>query len=55
MIGRSALPVARQKNHSIATMLRAYAAWTDGANEADIGTIRAAMARNGPALSARPA
>jgi integrase len=48
MIGRSALWVARQHGHSIATMLRAYAAWTDGATEADIGAIRAAMARTAP-------
>ena len=43
MIGRNALWVARQHGHSIATMLRAYAAWTDGASEADIGTIERAM------------
>ena len=44
MIGRSALWVARQHGHSIATMLSAYAAWTEGANEADIETIRRAIA-----------
>jgi hypothetical protein len=41
--GRSALWVARQHGHSISTMLRFYAAWTDGALEADIAAIRAAM------------
>jgi integrase len=48
MTGRSALWVARQHGHSIATMLRFYAAWTDGALETDIAAIRAAMARERP-------
>jgi integrase len=43
MIGRSALWVARQHGHSIATMLRFYAAWAEGALEADVAAIRAAM------------
>ena len=43
MIGRSALWVARQHGHSIATMLRFYAAWADGALESDITAIRSAM------------
>jgi integrase len=43
MVGRSALWVARQHGHSISTMLRFYAAWTESAPEADIGAIRAAM------------
>ena len=43
MVGRSALWVARQHGHSIATMLRAYAAWTEGATEADSVAIRAAI------------
>jgi hypothetical protein len=43
MIGRSALWVARQHGHSIATMLRAYAAWAEGAIEADLEAIRRAM------------
>jgi hypothetical protein len=45
MTGRSALWVARQHGHSIATMLRFYAAWTEGALEADIAAIRTAMAK----------
>jgi integrase len=49
MTGRSALWVARQHGHSIATMLRFYAAWTDGALETDIEAIRAAMASERPA------
>ena len=43
MIGRSALWVARQHGHSIATMLRFYAAWADGALESDVAIIRAAL------------
>jgi len=43
MLGRSPLWVARQHGHSIATMLRAYAAWTDGATESDLELIRRAM------------
>jgi hypothetical protein len=42
-MGGSPLWVARQHGHSIATMLRAYAAWTEGAVEADIEAIRRAM------------
>jgi hypothetical protein len=48
MTGRSALWVAQQHGHSIATMLRFYAAWTEGAVEADIAAIRAARASDGP-------
>ncbi len=43
MIGRSALWVARQHGHSISTMLRFYAAWADGAPEADVDRIRATL------------
>jgi integrase len=56
MIGQSALWVARQHGHSIATMLRVYAAWTEGAGEGDLEAIKRAMAarpsnlsRSGPA------
>jgi len=48
MMGRSALWVARQHGHSIATMLRFYAAWTESAIEADVAAIRAAMANKRP-------
>ena len=48
MIGRSALWVARQHGHSIATMLRFYAAWADGAPESDVGRIRATLYSEGP-------
>jgi integrase len=43
MIGRSALWVVRQHGHSIATMLRFYAAWADGSLESDVATIRATL------------
>ena len=43
MIGRSALWVAQQHGHSIKTMLRLYAAWTQDAVEADLATIERAM------------
>jgi hypothetical protein len=36
MVGRNPQWVAAQRGHSIATMLRVYAAWTEGAIEADI-------------------
>jgi len=43
MIGRSALWVAKQHGHSIATMLRVYAGWTEGAIETDLAAIERAM------------
>ena len=43
MIGQSGLWVAKQHAHSIATMLRVYAAWTEGAIEADSDVIKHAM------------
>jgi hypothetical protein len=46
MAGRNPLWVAKQHGHSITTMLRAYAAWAEGAVEADIEAIRRAMAVN---------
>jgi len=53
MIGRSALWVAKQHGHSIATMLRVYAAWTEGAIEADLEAIKRAMAA-APQRDVRP-
>ena len=44
MIGRGALWVAKQHGHSIATMLRVYAAWTEEAVESDLDAIKHAMA-----------
>jgi integrase len=43
MIGKNALWVAKQHGHSIATMLRAYAAWTEGAVEVDLEVIKRSM------------
>jgi hypothetical protein len=43
MVGRHPLWVAKQHGHSITTMLRAYAAWAEGAIEADIEAIQHAM------------
>lgn len=47
MVGKSPLWVAKQHGHSIETMLRIYAAWTEGAVDADLKAIRRAM-RHGP-------
>jgi integrase len=43
MIGKNPLWVAKQHGHSIETMLRVYAAWADGAVEADIAAIKRSM------------
>lgn len=43
MIGKNALWVAKQHGHSIATMLRAYAAWAEGAAEVDVEAIKRSM------------
>jgi integrase len=39
MLGKTPLWVSKQHGHSPITMLRIYAAWTDGAVEADVQTI----------------
>jgi hypothetical protein len=43
MLGKNVLWVAKQHGHSITTMLRTYAAWTDGAVEADVEAIERSM------------
>jgi hypothetical protein len=43
MIGKNPLWVAKQHGHSVQTMLEVYAAWTEGANAADIEAIKRAM------------
>ncbi len=43
MLGKNVLWVAKQHGHSITTMLRAYAAWTEGAVETDIRAIERSM------------
>jgi hypothetical protein len=49
MIGKNELWVAKQHGHSIATMLRAYAAWAEGSVETDIESIKRSMNRT-PAI-----
>ena len=44
MIGNNPLWVAKQHGHTITTMLKAYAAWTEGAPRSDIQAIKRAMA-----------
>jgi hypothetical protein len=43
MVGKNPLWVAKQHGHSIATMLRAYAAWAEGTMEVDIEAIKRSM------------
>lgn len=47
MIGRNALLVAKEHGHRPLTMLTVYAAWTEGAPEQDIRTIRAGIRKSG--------
>ncbi len=46
MIGKNPLWVAKQREHSIATMLRVYAAWAEGSVESDVEAIRRSMNRH---------
>jgi hypothetical protein len=43
MVGRNPLLVAKEHGHRPTTMLSVYAAWIEGAVEADIAAIREAM------------
>jgi hypothetical protein len=43
MAGKNPLWVAKQHGHSIATMLRAYAAWAEGSAEVDVEAIKRSM------------
>jgi hypothetical protein len=43
MAGKNPLWVAKQHGHSIATMLRAYAAWAEGTAEVDVQAIKRSM------------
>jgi hypothetical protein len=43
MRGKNLLWVAKQHGHSVEVMLRMYAAWLEGATEADIHAIKKAM------------
>lgn len=46
MTGKNILKLAEEDGHSVQTMLSTYAAWTKGATEADVETIKAAMERS---------
>jgi integrase len=48
MVGKNPLWVAKQHGHSIATMLRAYAAWAEGAAEVDVEAIKRSMDQTVP-------
>src|ERR1700736_5469974 len=47
MLGRNPLRVAKEHGHRISTMFSVYAAWIEGAVEADIDALRAAINRTG--------
>ncbi|HEY4211557.1 MAG TPA: DUF3596 domain-containing protein [Steroidobacteraceae bacterium] len=51
MVGKKPLWVAKQHGHSLETMLRSYAAWTEGSVEADIRQVERAMAARPDNLS----
>jgi integrase len=53
MLGKNLLWVAKQHGHSVEVMLRMYAAWIEGATEADIQTIRNALVAR-PKVSPSP-
>jgi integrase len=53
MVGKNPLWVAKQHGHSVQTMLEVYAAWTEGAKEADIEAIRQAMQSQSPRTPTR--
>ena len=46
MVGHNVMLVADEVGHSVATMLKTYAAWTRGATAADIEVIKRAMDRS---------
>jgi integrase len=50
MVGHNVLLVAKEDGHSPHTMLTTYAAWTEGATEGDVETIRRA-GNSGPPQS----
>jgi hypothetical protein len=52
MVGKNPLWVAKQHGHSVQTMFEVYAAWTEGAKEADVEAIRQAM-QSSPRMPAR--
>jgi integrase len=54
MLGKNLLWVAKQHGHSVEVMLRMYAAWLDGATDADIHAIKQAMEKRPAARNAVP-
>ena len=54
MLGKNLLWVAKQHGHSVEVMLRMYAAWIEGATDADIQVIEQAMDAS-PSAHARAA
>jgi integrase len=54
MLGKNLLWVAKQHGHSVEVMLRMYAAWLEGATDADIRAIKEAMERRPAARAAIP-
>jgi hypothetical protein len=52
MLGKNLLWVAKQHGHSVEVMLRMYAAWLEGATEADIHAIKQAMQKRPAARAA---
>lgn len=52
MLGKNLLWVAKQHGHSVEVMLRMYAAWIEGATDADIQAIKQAI-EAGPAARTR--
>jgi integrase len=54
MLGRNLLWVAKQHGHSVEVMLRMYAAWLDGATDADIRAIKQAMEKRPAARTEIP-
>ena len=51
MSGANLLLVAKEDGHSPQTMLSTYAAWTEGATQADVEIIRKAMEHSPHVLS----
>jgi hypothetical protein len=54
MLGKNLLWVAKQHGHSVEVMLRMYAAWLEGATDADIRAIKLAMEKRPAARAAIP-
>ena len=52
MLGKKLLWVAKQHGHSVEVMLRMYAAWLDGATEANIHAIKKSMDKRPDARAA---